>query len=397
MQTTHSHQLSFDNTQIAFASKNQTALNRAYLLFSMMNHPRLVALGTRLMVGSLNLKLPVKGLIRSTIFRQFCGGETAAQCDQTIQELGSFRIGTILDYSVEGESSEKVFDFTEQETIRNIRKAAGSAHIPFAVFKVTGIGSREVLEKIQAGKSLTPSEEQAYQRLCKRLENICHTAWAQNVRLFIDAEETWIQTPIDQIVGRMMAKYNQPKAIVYNTYQMYVASKLGQLQQDLAHARANGYVLGIKLVRGAYMEKERERAAELNYPDPIQPDKASTDRDFDAALKLCVENIDHVALCAGSHNEKSNYLLAQLLDEKGIGHDDPRVYFAQLYGMSDHISYNLADAGYQVAKYVPYGPVEYVMPYLVRRAEENTAMTGQTSREYELVAREKRRRQEQRR
>jgi proline dehydrogenase len=336
--------------------------------------------------------LPVSYPVKKTIFAHFCGGENIKDCEKTILKLSDNNIGTILDYSVEGEKNEKSFDATEAETIETVKRAAGAKSIPFSVFKVTGVAEFALLEKIQAGQSLSESEKSAWERARKRVDNICKTAHTLNVRIFIDAEETWIQKVIDDLAIEMMQKYNREKPTVYNTYQMYCHAKLAQLKVDFEKAQKENYFLAAKLVRGAYMEKERERAAKMGYEDPIQPDKAATDRDFDAALRFCVENKGKIAVCAGTHNENSSLLLAELMQGADIEKQNPDFYFAQLFGMSDHISYNLAAAGYNVAKYVPYGPVKSVMPYLFRRASENTSIAGQSSREFSLIKAEVRRR-----
>ncbi len=338
------------------------------------------------------LRLPVNWLVKKTVFEHFCGGENIQECGKTIKKLAEYNIGTILDYSVEGEKNEAAFEATAQEVIRTIEKAAQATHIPFSVFKLTGIAPFELLQKVQEKAPLSAEEEKQWQQVQTRLLAICQKAHDLQVQLLIDGEESWIQDTIDTLCYEMMARFNQKQVIVYNTYQMYRADMLGNLQAAFAQARQAGYFLGAKLVRGAYMEKERARAAALQYPDPIQPDKAACDRDFDAAVRFCMENIAYMRLCAGTHNEQSNLLLARLIDQAGLPHNDPRIYFAQLYGMSDQISYTLAQAGYNIAKYVPYGPVESVMPYLFRRAEENTSVAGQSSREFMLIKKERMRR-----
>ncbi len=378
----------FENTQIAFQTRDNAELKRMYWLFSMMNSNFLVSVGTKFLQFSFKAGLPVTGIVKSTIFAHFCGGESIQDCEKTVKKLSKYNIGTILDYSVEGEINEASFDATEAETIATVKRAAGSAEIPFSVFKMTGLADIALLEKIQSENQLSVEEIAAWERVKKRVDNVCKTAHDLNVRLFIDAEETWTQKPIDELVIAMMLKYNQKSAIVYNTYQMYCHSKLAQIRTDFNYVTENGCYFGAKLVRGAYMEKERERAEALGYQDPIQPDKASTDRDFDLAVRFCVENHERAALCAGTHNENSSQLLAELLHTFNIDKKNPNFYFAQLFGMSDHISYNLSAEGYNVAKYVPYGPVKSVMPYLMRRAEENTAIAGQSGREFNLIKKE---------
>ena len=341
---------------------------------------------------ALFLRFPILGLIKTTIFKHFCGGESIMDSQKTIEELSHYQIGTILDYSVEGQESEANFDVVMEETIATIERAAGDNKIPFSVFKITGVGRFALLEKVNAKQTLSENEKKEYERIKNRINTICKKAHSLSVPIFIDAEESWIQDTIDDIAIAMMHKYNKERAIVYNTLQMYRWDRLAYLKQCYADAENHKYFLGLKLVRGAYMEKERARAEKLGYASPIQKNKASTDKDYDIAIFFCVENIDRIAFCAGTHNEDSSAKLTKLLVDKGIDKNDNRVYFSQLLGMSDHISYNLAFAKYNVAKYVPYGPVKEVMPYLIRRAEENTSISGQTSRELALIMKEKARR-----
>ncbi len=380
--------VSFEDTSIAFSSKSNADLRRMFLMFAAMNNGTLVSTGTGFIKKALGFRLPVKGLIKHTIFKQFCGGETIQDCEKTIQELANFNIGTILDYSVEGEKTEAGFEATVKETLATIHKAAATPHMPFAVFKVTGIASFDLLAKVQSKATLTTAEQEAYERVRNRVDLLCRTAFENGVRIFIDGEESWIQDPIDELAYEMMSKYNKETAIVYNTYQMYRWAALPGLKKAFADAEANNYYLGAKLVRGAYMEKEAKRAAEKGYRNPIQPSKEASDNDYNAGLIFCLENKHRIYLCAGTHNEFSCYFLIEAMERYGLAANDERVWFAQLYGMSDNISFNLANAGYNVAKYVPYGPVEAVMPYLFRRADENTAIAGQTSREFNLVRRE---------
>ena len=385
--------ISFDNTEIAFSGKSNSDLNWSYRLFNLMGKPWLVKLGKGLTNFAFRLHLPVKGLIKKTIFKQFCGGESIQDCDQKISELDDFNIGTILDYSVEGKESLADLEATKNEIIDTIKKGHNTSAIPFAVFKVTGVSRFSLLEKANDGvEHLSQKEKEEFNAVLRRVDAICKTAHELDCAVFIDAEDSWIQDAIDKMADAMMAKYNKEKAIVYNTLQMYRHDRLDFLKQSHLKAKANGYTLGVKLVRGAYMEKERERAEEKGYPSPIQPDKKSTDRDYDLALKYMVDHIDEIAICAGTHNEESSALLASLMNEKNIAKNHPHAYFAQLLGMSDHISYNLAHNGFNVAKYVPYGPIKEVMPYLIRRAEENTSVAGQMGRELSLIVKEKKRR-----
>ena len=385
-------QLSFNNTEIAFRNKSNADLNRAYWLFKVISINTLTKIGPPMTNFAMSIGLPIKGLIKSTIFKHFCGGESIAECESTIQQLAAGKVGSILDYSVEGEEEEAVFDATAKEIVRTIQRAKGDPRIPITVFKVTGVGRFALLEKLDAKQALTPTETEEFERVLSRVDEICSAAAEIGVPVMIDAEETWIQDTIDGLAIEMMRTYNRVKPIVYNTYQLYRHDKLASLKADIALAETDQFILGAKLVRGAYMEKERARAAEKGYPSPIQPDKHAADRDYDLAVRYCVEHLTSTAFVAGTHNENSCRLLAELLDERQIEHTHPHVYFSQLLGMSDNLSFNLADAGYNVAKYVPYGPVKSVLPYLFRRAQENTSIAGQMGRELSLILKEKQRR-----
>lgn len=382
--------ISFDNTENAFKAKTNAELNRSYWLFKLIGNPLVVKLGASL--GPMSLNLGFKGLIKNTIFKQFVGGENIEDCTVTINQLGKYHIGAILDFSVEGKESETEFDHCLEETIGTIQKAKHDTNIPFCVFKVTGLARFELLRKVSANETLSENEKQEWQRVKDRVKKICASAAENNQPLFIDAEESWIQPAIDDLANENMAQYNKGRAIVYNTFQLYRHDRVAYLQKSIDDGKKGGYHVGAKLVRGAYMEKERERAAQLNYPSPIQPNKESTDKDYDRALKMCLENIDMIGLCAGTHNENSSMYLVRLMQEKNIPLNDKRIYFSQLLGMSDHISYNLSLNGYNVSKYVPYGPVKEVLPYLIRRAQENTSVKGQTGRELNLILKEKQRR-----
>lgn len=387
-------ELSFDNTAIAFSYKSDQQLRKAYQLFAAMNYPWLTQAGTRLVKLALNFKLPVRSLIKSTVFDQFVGGETIESCQPTIDLLARHRVTAILDYSVEGAKTEEGFAHTTEETLATIARAKGDPNLPFAVFKVTGIADAQLLAKVQAGKVLSQAERTAFERVKERVETLCQAAYHAGIGILIDGEESWIQDVIDEMANAMMRKFNQEKAVVYNTYQMYRHDMLKNLKEAHHYATMHQYFLGAKLVRGAYMEKERKRAAEKGYPDPIQPNKEATDRDYNQALLFCINNKQRVSVVSGSHNEYSNHYLIMLMDKHGMARHDRRVYFAQLYGMSDNISFNLAVAGYNVTKYLPYGPLEAVMPYLFRRAEENTAVAGQSSREFNLIRKEVQRRKQ---
>ena len=384
--------LSFENTEIAFRHSSNFALKRAYWLFRIINVNFLVKIGPPITNFAVNIGLPIKGLIKATIFRHFCGGETIKECDTTIKNLFEGGVGTILDYSIEGEDDETVFDNTRDEIIKTIERASGDDAVPITVFKVTGVGRFSLLEKLDAGQELTKEEQAEWKKIQNRVLAICEKAYQSDIPVMIDAEETWIQKTIDTIALDMMERFNKQKAIVYNTYQMYRHDKLASIKADYELAVAEGFILGAKIVRGAYMEKERKRAAEKGYASPIQPDKISADKDYDKALRFCVEHIDRIAIVAGTHNEDSCRLLADLINEHHIDPNNPHVYFSQLLGMSDNLSFNLANANYNVAKYVPYGPIKAVLPYLFRRAQENTAIAGQMSRELGLIVKERKRR-----
>jgi proline dehydrogenase len=384
--------LSFENTEIAFRHSSNTDLNRAYWLFKVINVNFLVKIGPPITNFAVKIGLPIKGLIKATIFKHFCGGETIKECDKTIKNLADGGVGTILDYSIEGEDDESVFDNTRDEIIRTIIRASKDKAIPLTVFKVTGVSRFALLEKLDEGLKLNVHEQLEWQTAQDRVLAICEMAHSEGVPVMIDAEESWIQKTIDDLAINMMRFFNKEKAIVYNTYQLYRHDKLASLVADHALATKEGFILGAKIVRGAYMEKERKRAEERGYPSPIQPDKAATDLDYNDALVFCADHVKDIAFVAGTHNEDSCRLLAELLNEKKIDHKNPHVYFSQLLGMSDNLSFNLANANYNVAKYVPYGPIKAVLPYLFRRAQENTAIAGQMSRELSLIVKEKKRR-----
>ena len=385
--------ISFEDTRIAFEAKRDGELRQMYALFAAMNNGSLVKVGSGLMQSALKIGFPgTRFLIKHSIFQQFCGGETIQECRPVIAELGRYHIGTILDYSVEGAGDDRSFDRTRDEILATIALAATTPNIPFSVFKVTGLMPTILLEKTQAGTLLSTAEQAAFERGQARLDALCASAHQHGVRLFVDAEESWFQQTIDDLAEAMMRQYNQERAIVWNTYQLYRHDRLEALQA--AHERAGqAYFLGVKLVRGAYMEKEARVARQRGRPTPINPSKQATDDLYDEALRYCVAHVDRISLCAGTHNEASSLLLTQLMAQAGLPPQDERVWFAQLYGMSDNLSYNLAHAGYRTAKYVPYGPVGAVMPYLLRRANENTAIAGQSSREFLLIQKELRRRQ----
>lgn len=384
--------LSFENTKIAFQRKSNKDLIKSYWLFKMIGNNQIVKLGPILLKIALSLKLPILGLIKKTIYNQFCGGESIEKCQETIDSLWKYKIGTILDYSVEGKNDEKDYTNVYNETIQTIKKAKANLKIPFTVFKISGLASTLLLEKISSKSELSQGELKQYHLVKERLQTICSLAKELDVKVFIDAEESWIQNAIDDFANDLMKTFNTEKALIYNTLQMYRWDRLDYLYKCHKHAENNNYFLALKLVRGAYMEKEREKANNLNYPSPIQTDKINTDRDYDKALEYCLQNINTIAICAGTHNEKSSKKLAEIMKKYNIDNHHSHVYFSQLLGMSDHISFNLSSEGYNVAKYVPYGPVKEVIPYLIRRAQENTSISGQTSRELKLIIEEKARR-----
>lgn len=384
--------LDFQDTATAFADKSDKQLKEKYRLFKLLNSPFLNALGSTAARFALSIGLPVEGLIKSTIFEQFCGGETIEESERAIRLLAKSKIGTILDYAVEGKSTEEDFDRTKDEIIKTISRAQDDPAIPFSVFKVTGIAPLGTLERLSNKKKLDAKSQAKCERINKRVTEICEYAYSIGQPVFIDAEDSWIQDAIDRLAVEMMERYNRERPIIFNTLQMYRTDRLQYLKDLRRQARVDGYVPAVKLVRGAYMEKERERAADKGYPSPIHPTKADTDADYDAALEYCLKHVDTMAFVCATHNEESTRLLAERMHEMGIPHDHPNVFFSQLYGMGDNISYVLAKHGYHVSKYVPYGPVADAIPYLIRRAEENSAAAGQVSRELELIARELKRR-----
>lgn len=381
--------LSFENTEIAFKSKSTPDLKRAYWLFKIVSSPIIVKIGKVATNFALSLRLPIRKIVKATIFKQFCGGESIEDCRNKMEELATFKVGTILDYSIEGKTTDEDFEQTVEIIIQTIQEGRSNSNIPFAVFKVTGIGSINLLEMASDQNcNLNESQILELEGIKNRIERICAAAHTAMIPVFIDAEESWIQAIIDTWALEMMLKYNLEKAIVYNTLQMYRHDRLEFLTSCSENAKKHGIKYGIKLVRGAYMEKERARAQKLGYPSPIYPDKNASDDAYNTALKFILEHEMLFALCAGTHNEESSLLLTQELERKQISRDNDKFYFAQLLGMSDHISFNLSNAGFKVAKYVPFGPVKEVMPYLLRRADENTSVAGQTGRELSLIIKE---------
>jgi len=388
--------LNFDNTQIAFQSKSDAQLRNAYYLFKLVGSPGLVKLGKGLLTSALKLRLPVTGLIKRLVFHQFAGGVSISDCMEAVGALDFHGVNAYLAYSVEGEGRESSFDGILKETLATILTAGKDRRMPFTVFKPTAFIPTAILEKINFGRRLSPLEESEKALYEERIDSLCRTAHQQGVPILVDAEESYYQDAIDELTFAMMKKYNSTKAIVFNTFQMYRRDRLDFLKKAYSDADAGNYFLGVKLVRGAYMEKERIRAQKEGYQSPIQPDKASTDNNYNNGLEFIVTHLDRIYVLCGSHNAGSIKRMTDMMAEKGIEKKDPRIYFGQLYGMSDHLTFNIAHAGYNVVKYVPYGPVKEVIPYLIRRAEENTSVAGQTGRELSLIMKERKRRKSQR-
>ena len=382
----------FDNTQVAFALKSETELDRAYFLFKMIANQPLVRIGTAVTNFALKANLPVEGLIRATVFDHFCGGINEVDCLSVVDKMYTKGVSSVLDYSVEGKEEEEQFDAALEMTLKTIDFAKERMAIPFAVFKPTGFGRFELYEKLGEKQVLTPLEQSEWDRVVARFDLVCKEAHSKNVALLIDGEESWMQDAADDLVTEMMRRYNKTKTIVFNTLQMYRWDRLDYLKKLHEQAKVDGFFIGMKLVRGAYMEKENVRAAEKGYPSPICESKEDTDINYDAAVLYMIEHLDRMSIFAGTHNEQSTYKLMKLMESNGIKTTDERIWFGQLYGMSDNISYNLADNGYNVSKYLPFGPVKDVMPYLIRRAEENTSVAGQTSRELAMIKAERNRR-----
>lgn len=397
--------ISFEDTQTSFAYKSDKELKGANFLFSTMGYPWLVKLGLAITPWALKVGLPIKGIIKKTIFKQFVGGETMEQTKDVVENLAKYGVQVILDYGVEGKAGEENYDRAMDEFIKVIDYAATQPNIPFMSVKMTGFSRFALLNKLSDASNydeviqgvlpleiLTDEEKAEWQRVCDRLDKICARARDKNVGVLIDAEETWIQAPVDAVVNRMMQKYNHGKAIVYNTAQLYRHDRLQFIKDSNAYALQNGYQIGMKLVRGAYMEKERARAAEMNYPSPINPTKEATDKEFNDAVTYCLSPESKMATLIGSHNEESNLLAVELMKQWNIPFNSNQVYFSQLYGMSDNITFNLAKLGCNVSKYLPFGPINDVIPYLMRRAQENSSVSGQTGRELSLIKKEMKRR-----
>jgi len=384
--------VALENTEIAFAYKSDQELKKAEWLFSLINNNWMMKAGTIFTPLAFKMGLPVKGLVRATMFDQFCGGEKLDDCASVIQKLQGFNVHTILDYGVEAKESETEFEKATMQFIRGIQFAKESRHVPFISVKVTGLARFALLEKLNARMSLNEKEKKEWEAVRARLERICKAAGDAAVAVMIDAEETWIQEPVDFLTMEMMAQYNKEKPVVYNTIQLYRHDRLAYMKSIFEMTRKDGFIYALKLVRGAYMEKERKRARQLRYSSPIQRDKESCDREYNAAIEFCIENINHISFCVASHNEFSNLCAVRFADKKGLPVNHPHLHFSQLFGMSDHVTFNFAHAGYNVTKYIPYGPVQDVVPYLMRRAQENTSVGGMSSRELMMIRKELQRR-----
>ncbi len=387
------NKINFSNTEIAFKNKSDQELKKAYQLFKMMNKSWFVNLGSKLGTLAVKWNLPFsKVIVKNTIFEQFCGGTTLLNSQPTIDKLAQYNVVSLLDYGAEGKTTEEAYNRTMNENIKALEFASTNPSIPVVTTKITGLARFELLEKISAGASLSAEEEQEYSHVLKRIDAICASASKNNTSIFIDAEETWIQDAIDSITNLMMSRYNKEKVSVFNTFQMYRHDRLAFLKKSYEEANKQGYLLGAKLVRGAYMEKERARAEEMGYDSPINPTKQATDEQFNQGVRFCVDHYETIALCNATHNLESSALLASLIQDKNLPKDHPHLNFCQLYGMSDNLTFNLAAEGFNVGKYVVYGQVEEVVPYLVRRAQENSSVTGDMSRELELYSEEIKRR-----
>ena len=382
----------FEDTRTAFVLKSDADLDRAYFLFRLIANEPLVRIGTTVTNFALKSHLPIEGLVRATVFDHFCSGTTAEESLSVVDKLASQGVASILDYSVEGDKSEIDLDTCLAKTLETFDYSKQNHDLPFGVFKPSGIGRFGLYEKISAKQSLTAAEEAEWQRVENRYRQLCDRAVSLGIRLLIDAEESWIQPAIDELIEKLMAQYNQNEVVVFNTLQMYRHDRLDYLKTLHQRATKKGFKVGVKLVRGAYLEKENQRAKQHNYLSPLCKSKLDTDKNFDAALAYVFDHLEDIALFFGSHNEASAYAILDLIAAKGLDQKHPHIWFGQLYGMSDHISFNLAKAGYQVAKYLPFGPVRDVMPYLIRRAEENTSVVGQTTRELDLISKERKRR-----
>ena len=383
----------FNDTKLAFADKTDAQLKKAYWMFKAIEQPALTNIGVSLLNFTVRNNFPfVDGIVKQTLFEQFCGGETREESMKVVTQMFKRGVGSIFDYSIEGKEEEEVFDAVCKEIKDIVRFSVGNPAIPFIVFKPTAFGRIDIYEAVGKGNELTTSQKEEWNRVVTRFDEVCKLCFESDKKVMVDAEETWMQDAADKLCEEMMEKYNKEKAIVWNTIQMYRTGRLEYMNAHLERAREKGYFIGYKIVRGAYMEKERKRAEEQNYPDPIQPNKQATDDNYNAGIDFVMEHLDKVSAFFGTHNEKSSELVMDKMKNKGLEHDNPHIYFGQLYGMSDNITYYLADQHSNVAKYLPYGPVKDVVPYLTRRAQENTSVAGQTGRELGLIQKELKRR-----
>jgi proline dehydrogenase len=384
--------LDLHDTATAYAGYSDAELKEKFRLFKLLNSPLLKSLGTGVTKLALSLGLPVERMIKATVYKQFCGGESIAESEDAIEHLAKGGIGTVLDYSVEGETTQEGFDKTKDEIIRTIQRAKADPNLPFCVFKMSGIAPLGTLERLSCRKKLDAKSQAKAERIHNRVVEICEAAYNTRRPIFIDAEETWYQDAVDRMATEMMARFNQEEPIIYNTVQLYRTDRLQYLKDSRRGARNEGYVYAAKLVRGAYMEKERAHARENGYPSPIHATREDTDADYNVALEYCLKHHENMSFVAATHNETSTKFLAEQLHDAGIPNDHSHIHFSKLYGMGDNISYVLASRGYNVSKYVPYGPVHDAVPYLMRRAQENTSASGHMSREMEMLRREIRRR-----
>jgi proline dehydrogenase len=382
----------FNNTKHAFVLKSDEDLKRSLFLFTMMNIPYFVPVSTAATNLALNLKLPIEPLVRATIFKQFCGGVSQDDCMPLVKKMRKENVYSVLDYSVEGKENEEEFDKAADTKIEIIKYAASAEEIPFAVAKPTGLGRFEIWEKVTANDTLTDEEQEEWERIKARFEKVCQAAYDNNTRLLIDAEESWMQDAADNFIEDMMRKFNKEKPIIFNTLQCYRWDRLSYVKAIHERAQKEGFKLGFKTVRGAYMEKENARAKRLGYPTPICEDKEATDVNYNAVMSYCIDNVDDIAQFIGTHNEVSTYMALQLMNQKDLYLSDDRIWFGQLYGMSDHISFNLGRVNANAIKLLPFGPIKDVIPYLIRRAQENSSVQGQTGRELALLREEKQRR-----
>ncbi|WP_239022932.1 proline dehydrogenase family protein [Pontibacter mangrovi] len=381
-----------ENLQVTYCNKTDDEMKLAYWLFRMMGHPTLVKAGGFATTWALQLGLPIKWMIRNTVYRHFCGGESVQEAQKVIDKLAAAHVQTVLDYAAEAQNTEDGFNAVRDEVLQNIALAKEAKTFTFISVKLTGIGHNCIFEKLQGKQQLTPAEQEAHKRTRERLDSICKAAAEAGITVYIDAEECWMQAPMDDLAEDMMRRYNKDRAVVFNTLQMYRTDRVKYLKDCLHRFEGEPVILGIKLVRGAYLEKEQQRAKEKGYPCPVFHKKEDTDKSYNAAIDLCLEHLHRVELCAATHNEQSIKYLTQRIRQDGIADHRQRIHFSQLYGMSDNLTYNLANAGYSASKYLPYGKVDTAVPYLIRRAEENTSIAGQMGRELSLLQQEMRRR-----